>query len=249
MDDRTLSLIILIFAAAFILGTWLSPRPAYLEYTGSGVQPVVQPPLSGDTTLAVISVPAIGADGEGVITDIAVQAMPGTGRTLTNIDRIFFWVDTQHSIRLARSVAENVTGLDIRAFDLIYTITADASVIEGPSAGAALTVATIAALENRSIRDDTMITGSIKADGSIGPAGGIREKAIAARGHNASSLLVPPGASGRSGTERDTSCDTMNSIEYCEVNYITTDISLGEEVGMDIIEVEDIGDVMEMILS
>lgn len=247
MNDRTLSFIILIFAAAFILGTWMSPRPVYLEYTDSGPVPVPQPPLSGDTTLASISVPAVDADGKGIITDITVQAMPGTGRTLTNIDKILFWVDTQNSIRLARSVAENVTGLDMKTFDLIYTITADASLIEGPSAGAALTVATIAALENRSIRDDMMLTGSIKEDGSIGSASGIKEKAIAARDHNASILLVPEGMVKKSGTERETACNIMNGMEYCEVNYVTRERDLEEETGIEIVEVKSIDDVLEMI--
>ena len=103
--------------------------------------------------------------------------MPGTGRTLTNIDEILFWIDTQRSIRLAREVAENVTGLDMESYDLVYTITADASIIEGPSAGAAITVATIASLQGRGIRDDVTITGTISEDGSVESAGAIKEKA------------------------------------------------------------------------
>lgn len=250
MDDRTLSLIILVFAAAFIVGTWMSPGQLYMEYTGEGPsRPVPQPPLSGDESFATISVPAVNADGDGIITNIAVQAMPGTGRTLTNIDKIFFWVDTQHSIRVARSVAEGVTGLDMKSYDLIYTITADASIIEGPSAGTALTVATIAALQGKKIRDGVMITGSMEEDGSVGSAAGIKEKAIAARDSGATRFLIPEGIIKEKGTEREAHCTSMNGMDYCEVNYAVIEEDLEEAVGIEITEVSDINEVLEMMLA
>lgn len=250
MDDRTLSLIILVFAAAFIVGTWMGPGQPHIEYTEEGPsRPVPQPSLSGEERFAAISVPAVNAEGDGIITNIAVQAMPGTGRTLTNIDKIFFWVDTQHSIRVARSVAEDVTGLDMESYDLIYTITADASIIEGPSAGTALTVATIAALQGKSIRGDVMITGSMEDDGSVGSAAGIKEKAIAARDNGATRFLIPEGIIREKGTERESHCSSMNGMDYCEINYVVIEEDLAEEVGIEIEEVADIYDVMEMMLE
>ena len=63
----------------------------------------------------------------------------------------------------------------------------------GPSAGAALTIATIAALKHDSIRSDVVITGTINADGTIGQIGGVLEKAQAAKDIGAKLFLVPVG--------------------------------------------------------
>lgn len=249
MDNKTLSFVILFLAAAFIAGTWLSPATMYMEYGEYGPVPAPMPPIPDDAGSASIHVPAVDAEGNGIITRISVQAMPGTGRILTNIDKILFWVDTQHSIRLAKQVAENVTGLDTASYDLIYTITADASIIEGPSAGAAMTVATIAALEGRDIRGGVMITGSIEDDGSIGSAAGIKEKATAARDRGATTFLIPEGAVQDEGTEREVSCSTMDGTEYCEVEYVHVEESVGEEVGIEVKEVSDITEVLEAMLE
>lgn len=128
-----------------------------------------------------LNLPAVDNDGNGVVASLKVDAMPGTGRVLTDINKIFFWIDTQNSIRIAETVAQNITKINISQIDLVYDIQTNASLIEGPSAGAGLTVATIAALENKKLDPEVMITGTINPDGTIGPVGGILEKAKAAK--------------------------------------------------------------------
>jgi predicted S18 family serine protease len=142
-------------------------------------------------SLAVVMIPALDEDDNGITTTMSVQAFPGSGRILTNIDELLFWVDTQNSIRRATQVAENVTGVNFSTYDVVYTIQANASVIGGPSAGAAITVATMAALTNRSINNSVMITGAVNHDGTIGPVGAILQKALAAKEAGASLFLVP----------------------------------------------------------
>ena len=68
--------------------------------------------------------------------------------------------------------------MDLSEYDLVYTIKANATVIEGASAGAALAVATVAALTGKELNSSVMMTGTINHDGTIGPVGGIFEKAI-----------------------------------------------------------------------
>lgn len=82
----------------------------------------------------------------------------------------------------------NITGNDI-----LISFVINGTVIGGPSAGAATTIATIAALEGKTVRLDYVLTGTIEEDGSIGQVGGVFDKAVAAEKHNFTLFLVPYG--------------------------------------------------------
>ncbi|MDO8625658.1 MAG: S16 family serine protease, partial [Candidatus Diapherotrites archaeon] len=100
---------------------------------------------------------------------------------------------TQQSAETAKVVAQEYTQTDLSGFDLIYSIQSDSKLVGGPSAGAALTVATIAAIQQKNIRTDAAITGTIEADGSIGPIGGVIEKAQAVAASGKILFLIPKG--------------------------------------------------------
>src|SRR3989344_4142465 len=104
-------------------------------------------------TLVTMKLPAVNQEGNGVTTTLSVEAMPGNGRILLDINDLLFWADTEHSMRKARIVAGNVSGINVENYDIIYNIDANASLIGGESAGAALTIATIAALQNKSLKE------------------------------------------------------------------------------------------------
>ena len=237
----------LFLVIAFVLGGLLNPRTVYLEREVPSAPQVVRIPDS-TTTFASISAPAVDPNGRGVIVGIGVQARPGSGEILTNIDRILFWVDTQHSIRTARSVAENITGLEMDGYDLTYTITANASVIEGPSAGAAITIATIAALQNRTLNPRVMITGTVEEDGSVGSAGGLVEKARAAREAGADTFLIPAGIVGTAGAERSKNCTVENGKEYCKVEYVPKKADIGKEAEINVQEVNTIEEALNYFI-
>ena len=166
-----------------------------------------------------INVPAVDDQGNGVTAKLKVQAIPGEGRILTNINEILFWVDTQYSIRVAETVAQNVTNANLSKFDLIYTIETNASVIEGGSAGAALTIATIAVLQNKTLPSDVMITGTINPDGTIGPIGGVIAKATASKSVGAKLLLVPKGQGDQVNYRLEKSCEQRGPIIFCHTEY------------------------------
>jgi predicted S18 family serine protease len=65
--------------------------------------------------------------------------------------------------------------------------------IGGPSAGAATTVATIAALQSTQVKHDVAITGTIEEDGYVGQVSSVFDKAIAADKNGMALLLVPRG--------------------------------------------------------
>lgn len=102
-------------------------------------------------------------------------------------------VDMQGSARLAARVAARVSGVALEAQDFFFVIRSASEQIGGPSAGATLTVGAIAALNGWEVRPDVMMTGTINPDGSIGPVGGIVEKAQAARNAQMTRFLFPEG--------------------------------------------------------
>ncbi|MFH1623224.1 MAG: S16 family serine protease [Candidatus Aenigmatarchaeota archaeon] len=198
---------------------------------------------------AAIMMPAVDNEGNGVVTWLTVDSTEGEGRTLVNINQLLFWVDTQYSIQTAKYVAENYTGYDLSNADIIYTIDTSANLIEGPSAGAALTVATVAALRNESINPDVLITGTITPYGEIGEVGGILEKAGAAKAVGAKLFLVPKGQAVESYYEQERECRHMGPITYCTTNYVPVTLDVSEKTGIEIKEVSTIGEALKYFLG
>lgn len=153
-----------------------------------------QCPCEGHTV--VLKAPAVSRtpDGRlvGVVTDFVITVAPGSGHVYLET-----WplteVDMQASARLATQIAGEVTGKDMGKYDVFIQVRADSPIIGGPSAGGTMTVGIIAALEGWKVRDDVMMTGMINPDGTIGPVGGILEKAAAAASVGAKLFLIPEG--------------------------------------------------------
>jgi uncharacterized protein len=198
-----------------------------------------------DSTRIEMKLPAVDSEGEGVNTLLTVEASEGSGRTLTDIDNLLFWADTQHSMRVARRVAENITGISMEDYDIVYTIEANASLIGGPSAGAALAIATIAALQNKELRDNVMITGGINHDGSISPVSAILEKAKAAKSAGAGLFLVPLLQSRDVVYEESEHCEVYGYTEICTTETRPKKIDVSKEAGIEVREVETIQDAIE----
>lgn len=206
-------------------------------------KPLMSPPYIGYTV--TMPVPAVDNKGDGVVTNLIVETKEGSGKTLANIDVLLFWVDTQQSIQTARSVAEEKTGIDTGSLDLIYSVDAqNVTLVGGPSAGAALTIATIAALQARQPNADVIITGTIEENGSIGEVGGVLEKARAVKETGKRIFLVPPGESVESFTAPVETCTKETGYVYCETVYKRTTINIGQEVGMTVKEVSDISEAL-----
>lgn len=102
-------------------------------------------------------------------------------------------VDMQGSARLAARVASQVTGKDLATQDLFFVIRSNSVTIGGPSAGATLTVGAIAAMNGWKVDDDVLMTGTISPDGTVGPVGGVPEKAAAAARAGMRLFLYPAG--------------------------------------------------------
>jgi len=198
----------------------------------------------------VVILPAVDNTGKGVPIPLEVEIKHGDGKVLTDIDKLLFWTDTQQSIQTARNVASNITGIDTSGFDLIYTINVNQTgVVAGPSAGGALTVATIAALLNQTVKEGVVMTGTINEDGTIGSVGGVLEKAKAAKEIGAILILVPKGQSTEINSIPEETCKDILGLIYCETKYTKEVKYVSEEVGIEVIEVKNIQEALNYFLE
>ena len=94
------------------------------------------------------------------------------------------------SVFNAASVIRRITEQDIRDYDVHVNIVGGGK-IDGPSAGAAITVCIISALLKKPIRQDIAITGEISLRGNIKPVGGIFEKIYGARRKGIKLVAIP----------------------------------------------------------
>lgn len=200
-------------------------------------------------TFVMMNLAAVDSNGNGVTTPIYVEATKGTGRTLVDIENLLFWADTQQSIRTARQVAGNVTGIDLNKYDLVYNIKANATLVGGPSAGAALAIATIAALEGKQPNSNVIITGTINHDGSVGPVGGILEKAGAAKQEGANIFLVPLTQSQDVVYQNVQHCEKYGGLDVCTTESIPQRVDIENETGINIVEVGSIQDAESYFFS
>jgi len=208
------------------------------------VAPPAAVPAATDSSIYSVGmiVPAVDDKGNGVTTDLRVEVKPGRGEVLANIDQLLFITDTQQSIQTAKALAVEMTGIDPKNLDIIYDINTpyNVTVVGGPSAGAAFTIATVAALKRVQPQPNTAITGSISSDGSIGPIGGVLEKAKIAKERGITLFLVPTGQGTQSVTKPNENCSKEPGFVYCETTYTTTNISISNEVGITVVEVSNI---------
>ena len=188
----------------------------------------------------------------GVISTITVTIQSnGSGRVF--VDTLpLTQVDMQGSARLAVKVAsaivQNDETVDINPsnFDYFFVVRTEAPIIGGPSAGAVMTAATIALLENWSLDKNTVMTGMINPDGSIGPIGGVPQKIDAAYSVGAKRFLIPQGQG--TYTEMVTSTETRNGWTRTVTKPVTRTVEdYVTEQGYDIevVEAENIYQVIE----
>lgn len=152
-------------------------------------------PLSDPVTVRAAAVVRTDGGLEGTTADLQVTvARNGSGHIFMDTVPLT-QVDMQGSARLAVRVAHGLTGLDRDDYDHFFVVRSESSIIGGPSAGATLTVGTVAALKGWSVDEDVLMTGTITPDGSVGAVGGIPEKARAAWAAGARLFLYPDGQS------------------------------------------------------
>ncbi len=140
-----------------------------------------------------IHIVAVSGQGEGVLGNLTVTVRyPGSGRVYISTSPASM-VDTQGSARIAAFAASLVAGVAMDDYDFYYAIDSPSIIIGGPSAGAAMALATLILLTGAECPEGVAITGMIQPDASIGPVGGLKEKLEAAASGGDRLFIVPAG--------------------------------------------------------
>jgi uncharacterized protein len=206
--------------------------------------------LNGELLEGHSNVVAVTGDGRGVLGKVVVEIKKGDGKVLVNTNP-FLEPDTQLSANIAVNVAEKFTQKSLKDRDVIFDFEVESQVVGGPSAGAAMALALISALENQSIRSDIVVTGTILPDGSIGQIGGVAEKADGASRLGIKTFFVPLSQSTFKYYEKAiTKRNIGNGLTLYNTTYIPKKIDLKEyyeNQRMDIIEVKNISELWEII--
>ncbi|AMM54773.1 S16 family serine protease [Pyrococcus kukulkanii] len=206
---------------------------------------LAQCPCEGRTVILKAPAVSMTSTGEliGVPTEFVITVAPGSGHVYVET-----WplteVDMQASARLAAEVAGRVLGIDMSKYDVFIQVKADSPIIGGPSAGGTMTVGIIAALMGWKVRNDVMMTGMINPDGSIGPVGGILEKASAAHQAGARIFLIPEGQ--RIQVVTETQRKQIGPVTQITTTQRRVDVAkyAEERWGLKVIEVRDIYDAV-----
>lgn len=209
------------------------------------------PPLE---TISLL-LPGVDQQRRGTVATLEVQRLNGSGRTFFNFDenRPSIANETQVSMKNAVKAARTFNQLAAGRFavsDLLYVLRASTSEVGGESAGAAMAVATIALLEGKTLNSTVAITGTVNADGSIGPVGEILAKAQALKLRGITTFLVPPGESVQE-------IQSANNNEVCtdevvaggvyrncrtDVDIQTRTVNISQEAGLTVIEVPNVAE-------
>ena len=182
---------------------------------------------------------------EGALIDVSVEVRPGKGRVLVQTTPLM-GVVFQDAANTAVFVAQGQVNMSLTGTDTILSITADQPIpaVDGPSAGALMTLLTISALENSTLNDSVTLTGTIDSEGNVGPISGVIEKSEAAKAGGKTLILLP----------REN--DQLVSYTYVQKDmgiftiverkpeFIDTEKFIEENVGIDVEFVDTIEDVV-----
>lgn len=200
-----------------------------------------------------INIVAVTRDGQGAINKGEVEIKPGKGRVLINANP-FVEPDTQYSFEIARGIAEKFTQKSLADWDVIYTVAdTKAALVGGPSAGAAFTLATIAAVEGMEMRGDASITGTIEKNGKIGQIGGVVEKMLVFGDNGGKLFLVPKGQSIVTYYTEVPETYKQGYVIIQRIKIVPKTVDLAkvaeEQFGMEMKEVDNIKEAYELMLE
>ncbi|MEM4445361.1 MAG: S16 family serine protease [Thermofilum sp.] len=184
----------------------------------------------------------------GSVTNITVFVTEGWGDVYVSTYSLTA-EDFQGAATAAARVVAKLLNLDFSKYNYYFRVKSDAVIIGGPSAGVAMAVAVYSALTGAPINRSVMVTGMISPDGTVGPVGGIYEKAQAAVSQGAKVFLVPPGQSivttyrpvvRRIGPFRVTTYEPqqINLSDYAERNW-----------GLKVVEISTIEDALRYFFN
>ncbi|MFH1234896.1 MAG: S16 family serine protease [Candidatus Diapherotrites archaeon] len=182
-----------------------------------------------------IPIYAVTSSDEALRAELMIEIVPGTGRAWSSVEPLV-GTSTQNTERISVGLAKNYFG-KVDQYDYKFDINSNASVVEGPSAGAAMALLLISMLQGKELPEYVSVTGQIAEDGSIGAVGGVFEKAQKASETGITVFLVPKGEAYQMHRFPD-GIKTVNLPDYAL-----------SEWGLKVIEVSNIDEALELAFT
>lgn len=202
-------------------------------------------------TIAQKSIPIVAAtdDEIRVMGRMNLRLISGSNDILINTNP-FSEPDVQYAVKKAVGVAQSRHPGSRRDMDFVFNFTSTrAQLIGGESAGAAAAILTIAALGDKDIKEDAVITGTINEDGSIGHIGSVLEKTKAVSYAGYKIFLIPRGQANITYYERQVERRSTDlGFDIMRSRYVPKTLNISqaakEELGLNVIEVSNIDEVL-----
>jgi ATP-dependent Lon protease len=172
-------------------GAWIVDNPMVMEHLGNPtytLEDAEQEPEIG----AVTGMAWTTTGGDLMV--IEALRMPGAGRlTVTGQlgDVMRESVDAAYSYVRSRAKTLGVDEVEFKESDLHVHFPAGAIPKDGPSAGAAVTLAIASVLSRRPVRRDIALTGEMTLRGRVLEIGGVKEKVMAAYRAGLRQVILP----------------------------------------------------------
>jgi len=197
---------------------------------------------------------AVNHLGNGLIGEVNVEIIEGDGKVLINTNP-FIEPDTQYSATTAVKVAENFTGIKLDDKNIIFDFDIglrenETGLIGGPSAGVAMTIAAISAIEGKVPRKSVVVTGAILPNGNIGWVGGVIEKGQASVDLGKTKFLIPKGQAYLRYYEKEIVKRNFGSAVFYSTRYVPKNLDVVNyfnERFLTVKEVSTIEDVAEEV--
>ncbi|MBS3060974.1 MAG: hypothetical protein J4215_00145 [Candidatus Diapherotrites archaeon] len=178
---------------------------------------------------------AITDDGQGLSADLTLDVETGNGKIWTSVTPLV-GTSTQNAERTAVELAKKYSSR-VGQFDYKFEISSSASIVDGPSAGAATAFLVISSLNDKPISKDVGLTGTINTDGTVGPVGGVFEKAREANRIGIKLFMIPRGEA-KQVVKLPDGVKSINLVEYAP-----------REWGMKVVEVQNIDQIIQYASS
>jgi len=138
-----------------------------------------------------VLVPAVISPTESKLVSISLRFEPGEGK-IYFLSSTLIGLLAQQSTKQALEVAFLSEKQNIKECNIYvdFLDTENARLVDGPSASLAIATAAKAALKNKTIPTNVIITGQIYPDGSVGPVGGIVDKVKVAESKNKHGTII-----------------------------------------------------------
>jgi len=185
---------------------------------------------------------------EGAMLDISVEMVPGRGRVLVQTVPLM-GVIFQDTANIAVTLAQERTGADLSQSDVIFSITANEEIpgVDGPSAGALMTVLVLSSINSAPLNPLVTVTGTIDEQGNVGAVGGILEKAEISEQTGKELILIP-----EENRQLEITSETGRSvggivISEGESEIVDAESYIEEEIGIEVEYVSDLDDILQYV--